>query len=90
MMLQKGFLRLLVIFLGFSYAICAASAVPTTRTQKFSKQVLPSSVAQDSLMEVMFDVEDQELMERRMDLQINDYGGTGANKDHDPKSPGRA
>lgn len=29
-----------------------------------------------------------ERLERRIDLDIQDYGGTGANKDHDPKSPG--
>ncbi|KAI3801369.1 hypothetical protein L1987_29473 [Smallanthus sonchifolius] len=27
---------------------------------------------------------------RRMDLEYTDYGGTGANDRHDPKSPGRA
>ncbi|GJX74524.1 hypothetical protein Tco_0313119 [Tanacetum coccineum] len=27
---------------------------------------------------------------RRMALEIEDYGGTGANDRHDPKSPGRA
>lgn len=30
------------------------------------------------------------LLERRMDLETQDYGGTGPNKDHDPKTPGRA
>lgn len=27
-------------------------------------------------------------IERRVDLETQDYEGTGANKDHDPKSPG--
>ncbi|MFS7934278.1 hypothetical protein Hanom_Chr05g00389661 [Helianthus anomalus] len=27
---------------------------------------------------------------RRLDLENMDYGGTGANDRHDPKSPGRA
>ena len=29
-------------------------------------------------------------MQGRMDLENNDYPGTGANKNHDPKAPGRA
>ena len=27
------------------------------------------------------------MIERRMDLETTDYQGTGANDDHDPKSP---
>lgn len=29
-------------------------------------------------------------MEGRMDMENNDYPGTGANNHHDPKTPGRA
>lgn len=29
-------------------------------------------------------------IERRVDLETQDYAGTGANPDHDPKSPGGA
>ncbi|OIW21454.1 hypothetical protein TanjilG_03821 [Lupinus angustifolius] len=32
---------------------------------------------------------DEGLTERRIVLEIQDYEGTGANRDHDPKSPGR-
>ena len=39
--------------------------------------------------EVLVDV-DEGLIERRMDLETQDYEGTGANRDHDPKSPGGA
>ncbi|KAJ7971966.1 putative Transmembrane protein [Quillaja saponaria] len=98
MHLKAWFLTLLLIFLGFS----AISAVPTTRTQKFINQntslLLTSPVAQDELdlmnnidgEEVVLDVEEEEFMEtRRMDLETNDYGGTGANNDHDPNAPGR-
>jgi hypothetical protein len=28
-------------------------------------------------------------VEGRMDLEIQDYKGAGANKDHEPKTPGR-
>ncbi|KAE9599672.1 hypothetical protein Lalb_Chr14g0364871 [Lupinus albus] len=32
---------------------------------------------------------DEGFTERRIVLEIQDYEGTGANRDHDPKSPGR-
>ncbi|CAL0332802.1 unnamed protein product [Lupinus luteus] len=32
---------------------------------------------------------DKGFTQRRIDFEIQDYEGTGANKDHDPKSPGR-
>lgn len=31
---------------------------------------------------------DERLMGRRVDLELHDYEGPGANKEHDPKSPG--
>ena len=38
--------------------------------------------------EMVVDMDEEIMMERRIDLEIEDYGGTGANNDHDPKSPG--
>ncbi|XP_061355745.1 uncharacterized protein LOC133300239 [Gastrolobium bilobum] len=89
--MQTNFLRVLVILLGFSYVL-SVSAIPATRTQNLNGEdtsVLPS-LAQGALKlenETVVDTEEI-LMERRIDLEIQDYGGTGANKDHDPKSPG--
>jgi len=36
--------------------------------------------------EEMFDLAEE--LERRIDLENNDYPGTGANNRHDPKTPG--
>lgn len=33
---------------------------------------------------------EERFIEGRMDLENNDYPGTGANNHHDPKTPGRA
>lgn len=33
---------------------------------------------------------EQGYIEGRMDIESNDYPGTGANNHHDPKTPGRA
>jgi len=38
--------------------------------------------------EVVGDMKEGEFIERRVYLETQDYAGTGANKDHDPKSPG--
>lgn len=33
-------------------------------------------------------MKEERLMGRRVDLELHDYEGPGANKEHDPKSPG--
>jgi len=38
--------------------------------------------------EVVVDMKEGEFTERRVYLETQDYEGTGANRDHDPKSPG--
>ncbi|XLU61537.1 hypothetical protein S245_020746, partial [Arachis hypogaea] len=42
---------------------------------------------ENNVEDVVIDVEER-FINRRMDLETQDYEGTGANKDHDPKSPG--
>ncbi|KAE8736072.1 Cyclin/Brf1-like TBP-binding protein, putative isoform 1 [Hibiscus syriacus] len=92
----KAFVRLLLLFLGFSYLLLPCAAVPTTRSLKSNKE-LPSSV-QDLLdQDVMKLSEGEELLGEadgfngeRLLMESTDYPGTGANKNHDPKTPGRA
>ncbi|KAI6696998.1 hypothetical protein NL676_017117 [Syzygium grande] len=86
--------RLLVLFLGFS-CLLSSLAVPSTRSLKSSRKEdddevsAPDLLAQDGIMgmseggEIVF-------MERRMEMESNDYPGTGANNHHDPRTPGRA
>ncbi|MBA0576000.1 hypothetical protein Golob_023791 [Gossypium lobatum] len=93
---KKGFVRLMLLFLGFSYLLLSSAAVPTTRSLK-SNQELPSSV-QDLLAQDVMELSDGEEVitegdgfnGERMLLESTDYPGTGANKNHDPKTPGRA
>ncbi|KAL1314245.1 hypothetical protein HN51_041027 [Arachis hypogaea] len=92
-------LLLLLLFLGFSsYLLLSASAVPATRTQNLDGEEsedasLLLSLAknmqklENNVKDVVIDVEER-FINRRMDLETQDYEGTGANKDHDPKSPG--
>ncbi|KAK7380799.1 hypothetical protein VNO78_33318 [Psophocarpus tetragonolobus] len=91
----SNFLKLLLILLGFSYVL-SVYAIPATRTKNLNGEdtsVVP--LAQSALkledgeeLMVKIHVEKEGLMERREDLETQDYGGTGANRDHDPKAPG--
>ncbi|MBA0803482.1 hypothetical protein Gohar_013690 [Gossypium harknessii] len=93
---KKGFVRLMLLFLGFSYLLLTCAAVPTTRSLKSNKE-LPSSV-QDLLAQDVMELSDGEEVTtegdrfngERMLMESTDYPGTGANKNHDPKTPGRA
>ncbi|RDX73379.1 hypothetical protein CR513_47023, partial [Mucuna pruriens] len=89
-------LLLLIIFLCFSH-ILSASAIPATRTQNLKGEEdsssLPSLARMDDAVGngegVVVDTEEG-FIARRVDLETQDYEGTGANTDHDPKSPGGA
>ncbi|XWS58582.1 hypothetical protein CRYUN_Cryun08bG0046600 [Craigia yunnanensis] len=95
---NKAFIRLMLLFLGFSYLLLSCAAVPTTRSLKSNKELLSSFSVQDLLaQDVMKLNEAEELFgegdafnEERVLLESTDYPGTGANKDHDPKTPGGA
>ncbi|XP_004493226.1 uncharacterized protein [Cicer arietinum] len=87
------FFVLLIIFLGFSYFL-STSAIPATRTQNLKCEdasTLPSlaKVGNNYGEEVVLVHMDEGFTERRIDLEIQDYDGTGANRDHEPKPPRR-
>ncbi|KAK1420741.1 hypothetical protein QVD17_22581 [Tagetes erecta] len=58
--------------------------------------VLPQPQPQIHIQDEIYTTSDEENTRyvestpRRLDLEDMDYGGTGANDRHDPKSPGRA
>ncbi|KAH7855842.1 hypothetical protein Vadar_029589 [Vaccinium darrowii] len=88
---HKGILKLLVLFLGFSFVLSSA-AVPASRSLKSFKD---DPAVQDLLAQGEMDMRiDGELsegyMEGRMVMESTDYPGTGANDHHDPKTPGIA
>ncbi|CAK9156226.1 unnamed protein product [Ilex paraguariensis] len=86
----KAFLRLLLMFLGFSFVL--SSSVPSSRTLKSIKD---EQFLQDfqGIMGMRGDGKAWEMeegfKEGRMDIESQDYPGTGANNHHDPKPPGR-
>ncbi|CAO2177789.1 unnamed protein product [Urochloa humidicola] len=65
----------------------AASAAPLSRTLSLTNHRLPDH----AVVEVPFQGE-RNLGEvaARMDIEVNDYPGSGANNRHEPRSPGRA
>ncbi|KAK2362486.1 hypothetical protein QL285_087546 [Trifolium repens] len=94
--MKRNFLTLVVlllILLSFSYVL-SSSASPATRTQNLEGEdtsTLPSiAKVDDNHGEEVVPIDKGEaLVERRVDLETQDYDGTGANRDHEPKPPTR-
>ncbi|GMI79018.1 hypothetical protein HRI_001571100 [Hibiscus trionum] len=90
---NKASVRSILLFLGFSFLLLlSCAAVPTTRSLKPDKvKEFPSSVQDLLSQDVMKLSEAEELFNgERLLMESTDYPGTGANKNHDPKTPGRA
>ncbi|KAI3421629.1 uncharacterized protein J3R85_012146 [Psidium guajava] len=82
----KIFMRLAVCYLCFSWFLLTAAAVPATRSLRSSNEIKsPSELESLSLdgAELMEGGGTYEV-ERRMELEINDYPGAGPNPRHDP------
>ncbi|PNX96440.1 hypothetical protein L195_g019646 [Trifolium pratense] len=94
--MHRNFLTLfvlLIILLSFSYVL-SSSASPATRSQNLKGEdtsTIPSIAKVDNNHgeEVVLVDKEEGLVERRMDLETQDYDGTGANRDHEPKPPRR-
>ncbi|KAL6009125.1 hypothetical protein ACLOJK_022352 [Asimina triloba] len=90
MKMGKRSLHLLLILLAISHLI-SLNAIPLTRTQILFLE--PKDTAFSATSQQMITVaeevwNDEELLEGRMDLEKNDYPGSGANNRHTPKPPG--
>ncbi|XP_042058936.1 uncharacterized protein LOC121803320 [Salvia splendens] len=81
--------RQLAVLLLLLFLVVSSTAVPASRSLKTIKnQVLlgrfhvqdVSDIENDDVMMVS-------LLERRMNIELTDYPGTGANNNHDPKPP---
>uniref|UniRef100_A0A804L5R9 Uncharacterized protein n=1 Tax=Musa acuminata subsp. malaccensis TaxID=214687 RepID=A0A804L5R9_MUSAM len=74
-------LRLLLISLALAHLIAASHAVPSTRDGRMLRGCRSVGDA------VQVINEDEEAKIQRMDIEINDYPGSGANDRHTPKPP---
>ncbi|KAF3441457.1 hypothetical protein FNV43_RR15371 [Rhamnella rubrinervis] len=100
-MVHNTFLTLLLLLLlGFSNLPYSSAAIPTSSLR--SNMEDSSSAQKQDLMaqsemqlgdvgeELFGNVGEEGFIEGRMDMENNDYPGTGANNHHDPKTPGIA
>ncbi|XP_014491063.1 uncharacterized protein LOC106753724 [Vigna radiata var. radiata] len=91
--MQRNLMKLLLLLVIFFYFSClfSASAFPVTSKIFFGFLTQYSSLFFEHVLgngdEVVVDMK-EEVTERRVYLETEDYEGTGANRDHDPKSPG--
>ncbi|KAL1352323.1 hypothetical protein HN51_016313 [Arachis hypogaea] len=91
-------LQLFITLLLFSYVL-SSLAVPTTRSlsPRSEKSSIQTSLeefqgtpeSRNSESEMFDSAKEFMTVEGRMDLESNDYPGAGANRNHDPKTPGR-
>ncbi|KAA8516934.1 hypothetical protein F0562_017248 [Nyssa sinensis] len=79
---HKSWLRLLLLFLGFSFVLSSASGSLKAIEEDPSAQYLLAQGTMDMKT-------DRELLGGFIDVEDTDYPGTGANNHHDPKTPGR-
>ncbi|XVF54326.1 hypothetical protein PTKIN_Ptkin05aG0172200 [Pterospermum kingtungense] len=76
--------RLLVVLLGLSHIICL-NAVPVTRTESLMHGLQLHQVAENGLLVTAEKSSEAQIIEGRMDVELNDYPGSGANNRHTPR-----
>ncbi|XP_008239934.1 PREDICTED: uncharacterized protein LOC103338502 [Prunus mume] len=81
MALAGTLLHLLVIFLGFSQLIIRLNAVPVTRIGSLQVHQIAGN---NQLVTTENNFYEQTITER-MDVELHDYPGSGANNRHTPK-----
>ncbi|CAM8925321.1 hypothetical protein QQ045_022003 [Rhodiola kirilowii] len=77
-----------LIFLVFSCLLSAVLAVPATRSLRSIKA--HSSIQGTAAIPQLWkrrSAEESNVWEGRMDVELTDYPGTGANKGHEPVTP---
>ncbi|KAL1563586.1 hypothetical protein AAHA92_06035 [Salvia divinorum] len=83
--------RQLAELLLLLFLVVSSTAVPVSRSLKTVKnQVLLGRFHAQDVREIENgDGMMVSLLERRMNIELTDYPGTGANNNHDPKPPGK-
>ncbi|XP_062168475.1 uncharacterized protein LOC133874622 [Alnus glutinosa] len=77
---------LLVFLLVFSHHICL-NAVPVTRIGSLKHGPQVPQVSQITHMVAAGEKWEEQTLAGRMDVELHDYPGTGANNRHTPKPP---
>ncbi|XP_072953057.1 uncharacterized protein [Typha angustifolia] len=87
--MEKISIHLSMILLVFFALLISSNAIPSTRTQRLL-QVTGGTPTLEGLPKVsMEEATLEDGIRGRLDLQMNDYPGSGANNRHTPKPPGK-
>ncbi|KAL0911985.1 hypothetical protein M5K25_017925 [Dendrobium thyrsiflorum] len=91
---RESFFRLLFILLAFSQLITSTTAVSFSRAQRFLQQSRSLEGLGGSLHKVpqmsnreAYKAEGDVLIRWRIDMELNDYTGSGPNNHHTPPQP---
>ncbi|KAK2397258.1 hypothetical protein P8452_18296 [Trifolium repens] len=77
----------LLFFMVFSCLLLVSSSLQTTR--KVLSKDENFSIQTTLVKESVIDKGEEFMVMERMNLELEDYPGTGANNNHEPKPPGR-
>ncbi|KAF8751259.1 hypothetical protein HU200_012135 [Digitaria exilis] len=79
---------LLVLMFACLLLPLVASAAPLSRSLSLTNHQLPDPAVVEVPLQQGAERNPGEVAER-MDIEVNDYPGSGANNRHEPRSPGR-
>ncbi|XP_057792244.1 uncharacterized protein LOC131009052 [Salvia miltiorrhiza] len=72
-------IRVMVVILCLYFHMSLNGAIPFTRSSNLVQKIQNGQVAEGSLLE------NPNLVMRRMEIEVNDYPGSGANNRHTPR-----
>ncbi|XP_058727365.1 uncharacterized protein LOC131598820 [Vicia villosa] len=92
-MFNKFPLQCLLFFLIFSCLLLTSSSrrilSKDERSSSTQTKLDKESAIGLSKVEDLFEAREELMVKERMNLEMDDYPGTGANNHHDPNTPGR-
>ncbi|XP_050903044.1 uncharacterized protein LOC127115572 [Lathyrus oleraceus] len=92
-MFNKFPLQFLLFFLIFSCLLLSSSSRRIFTKDEKSSSMQTKLVKESAIGlikgEDLFEAREELMVKERMNLEMDDYPGTGANNHHDPNAPGR-